>query len=161
MAGHHRGIVHADGRVPVTLHESDFFRIPLLRPLHRRSFCAAPAGAWPAASLSDLGISPGSRAFCYSLCLPAGEYILAATRRLHVGSRAGGQRHSRILDLEGMGSSFFMNRNSKLEIGNSSASSIEVWSFGFRLPKRQGTRNLSLLTHHAVFRSLVERPVCR
>ena len=119
MAGHYRGIVHADGRVPVALHEGDFFRIPLLRSLHCRSFCAAPAGAWPAATLSDLGISPGSRDFCYSLSLPAGEYILAATRRLHVGSRAGGQRHSRVLDLEGMETSFCMNRKSKLKIGNS------------------------------------------
>ena len=42
-AGYHRGIVHADGRVPVAIHESDFLRIPLLRPLHRRSICAAPA----------------------------------------------------------------------------------------------------------------------
>jgi APA family basic amino acid/polyamine antiporter len=66
------------------------FGIPLLRPLHRWSICAASARARPAAPLSDLGISRRSRGLCYSRGVPAGKYVLAATHRLHVGSRAGG-----------------------------------------------------------------------
>ena len=96
------GLFALTGAVPIALHQGDLCRISLLRPLHAGNLCAAPPLSRPAAPLPHMGISGSPGAFHSIVDVSAGEYLPGAEGGLVVGSRHGGQRHSRVFSLENM-----------------------------------------------------------